>query len=386
MESSESIVLENIVNHPEWHNLVAEWEENIQEAFEKYGEEVIEDLPNFPNKRLETIFQVFLELILKKELPYTERIAKRVSKKNIGIELAQLLLRLEREYFPHIRTPAEGLERIRSLSGLNNFFSLFLDAPLIGREQRAGFINLDLATRTVRAILERVVRILTVEPSYIEKDGVLIPGFYESDFLRAFVGNYGKFERDHLQEILSVLGLYAEKLDTEKTFYCFSEKTLNQLKNGGLAYFRGDRWVLQLGDRSFLEWFVVRTMLNRLQIGKDLVFVISSLFAGMIYVYVPRWKLGLGAYYPKAMLRDEIVLLLVPSLIKLCAFVLGGKEWLVKLPRGEKFRRRYLQYVHVIQRTYVKINQGSISIRETPILQFIGGLYTKIMAENVEME
>jgi hypothetical protein len=178
-----------------------------------------------------------------------------------------------------------------------------------------------------------------------------------------------KFITDKLHNVAEFLGLESEKVvrenvatgeDKEITYYFFPEEITKILEGRYIETLEnGDKIITDKFDKMvFIAYFLAKLAINRTGLDKYKINGLSAIFALILIIsFMPKIQIDEKnplnrdphfnpesmSVIPKSWMTTKILSELLPPLIQLIAYRLGGMDWFEKIELTEKRIKLHLQ-------------------------------------------
>lgn len=294
---------------------------------------------------------------------------KLAKKLRLGGELLpRIYFRLQNIILPMTQSKLEALWIMRSYPDLVDVVKAMLCAPIMGREKFTP-ASFNVLTRTMKTLYARILALLLrQERQVMEIGGEKIPIIREHDLDRSFVGSFGRGEKKHLDVLMSNIGFEKGLSSTGVGFYYFSPEHLMVMEQANMATSR-DGWKFLLDETALFHLTLANVAVNRFNVERSLVNLISTVFAGAVYVSVAAFRSGVNI--PNIFFEDDIVYKILPPLVEMAAHSIGGIEWSNKIWRGKKMDRYHLNFFSILNPCFIRINRGQFVVQENTMIRKI---------------
>jgi hypothetical protein len=220
-----------------------------------------------------------------------------------------------------------------------------------------------------------------------------------------------KFLTERLHNVTEFLGLESEKVirenvatgeDKEITYYYFPKEITNILEGRYIETLEnGDKIITEKFDKMvFTAYFLAKLAISRTGLDKYKVNGISAIFALILIIsFMPKLQLDeksplnrdphynpeMMSVIPKSWMTKDILSQLLPPLIQLISYRLGGMEWFEKIELTEKRIKLHLQ-AQFLLKDVNKWVLGNMCRVEIPIFVEISAILTEVMVGSERTE
>ncbi|MBD3353197.1 MAG: hypothetical protein GF364_17085 [Candidatus Lokiarchaeota archaeon] len=358
-----------------WQELLQKFQEGLENSIEKISERDIDTIPGAKERLIEKLEQI-----------------KRYLPRNDGEYIIKIIDdSIQKSFFPRINNISEAFIKI-------------LDArtpeqDYIIQELINGFISSEgkvIASSKGGPILDNLVEAFKKRRDFKIVDFQYYAMFGNPNKPRKYVIN-------RLKKIVEFLGLESDCYvktdvgtgeDKEITYFSFP-KEINQILEGRYieTLETGETYVTDKFDKMvFIAFFLAKVSVERKTLDKFKINGICAIFALiMIISFMPKLQIDEKnpinrdphfdaqsmSVIPKSWMNSDILSELLPPLIQVMAFRLGGNDWLDKIELTEKKIKLHLQ-AQFLLKDVNKWVLGNMCRVEIPIFIEISAILNEI--------